>query len=308
MNFVSRIKFLAKIVTTIALVGIIFYTLDSKQLVAAVSAINTRWLLVGIISSVAFVVSRILKWIILTRSNGLHAPTRDVGRTMLFSLALGIVTPGRFGEMIVVRPYDPSKRLSALLLYVYDRLGELCVVLACSIPALIFFFQPYGLLVAVGFTGAIVFALAATGARTLRTKLAELLFLTRMKKFCEILSADFKIPVAYWAVCMANYLLAYILVVAFILGNQPITDWSAVLLLPLITLSNLISITVGGLGVREGLAASLLPMTNVSAEVGAASFFLSFVFTRVVPGLVGLAWVASTSRNVLKVDTSIYPL
>ena len=69
------------------------------------------------------------------------------------------------------------------------------------------------------------------------------------------------------------------------------------MLLPPVTLSNLITITIGGLGLREGLAALLAPVGGVAPEVGAAAFFLSFFWTRLVPGLLGLGWtLARTLR------------
>jgi hypothetical protein len=88
------------------------------------------------------------------------------------------------------------------------------------------------------------------------------------------------------------YVQAYLLIAAFILGSQPIGDWRMVLLLPIVTLSNLVSVTVGGLGIREGLAAAVLPLGSVNAESAAAAFFLSFFFTRVVAGFVGVVWTA----------------
>ena len=60
--------------------------------------------------------------------------------------------------------------------------------------------------------------------------------------------------------------------------------------LPPVTLSNLVTITVGGLGLREGLAALLGPVGGIMPEVAAAAFFLSFFWTRLLPGLVGVGW------------------
>ena len=51
---------------------------------------------------------------------------------------------------------------------------------------------------------------------------------------------------------IAYFLTGYLLLTCFIVGIEPIDNWHAVLILPVVTLSNLISITIGGLGVREG--------------------------------------------------------
>ena len=94
------------------------------------------------------------------------------------------------------------------------------------------------------------------------------------------------------------FLTGYLLLMCFIVGIEPIHDWHAVFILPVVTLSNLISITIGGLGVREGLAAALSPSVGLAPEVAAAAFFLSFFSTRLIPELIGLAWTAvSTKRH-----------
>ena len=69
---------------------------------------------------------------------------------------------------------------------------------------------------------------------------------------------------------IAYFLTGYLLLTCFIVGIEPIDNWHAVFILPVVTLSNLISITIGGLGVREGLAAALSPSVGLAPEVAAA--------------------------------------
>jgi uncharacterized membrane protein YbhN (UPF0104 family) len=79
-------------------------------------------------------------------------------------------------------------------------------------------------------------------------------------------------------------------------GIEPIHT-ACEFILPVVTLSNLISITIGGLGVREGLAAALSPSVGLAPEVAAAAFFLSFFSTRLIPGLIGLMWTAVSTKR-----------
>ena len=87
-----------------------------------------------------------------------------------------------------------------------------------------------------------------------------------------------------------------LLLMCFIVGIEPIHDWS-VFILAVVTLSNVISITIGGLGVREGLAAALSPSVGLAPEVAAAAFFPSFFSTRLIPGIIGLAWTAASTKR-----------
>jgi uncharacterized membrane protein YbhN (UPF0104 family) len=66
--------------------------------------------------------------------------------------------------------------------------------------------------------------------------------------------------------------------------------WSldiVLLTFPLVILTNILPLTVGGLGIREGTAAALLSHYGVSPADAALVAFLSFVMNTALPGLVG---------------------
>ena len=283
-------KWAVKVVATVVLLGYLAHTLDTKTLVAAVANISAGAMAIGILVSATFVVSRIFKWRVLTGANGLAAPAGLVFRVMLLSLLLGIVTPARIGETLCVTPFPKEHRARALLLYFYDRLGELCVTLLLGIPGCVLFLGLPGQALALGFATVAVVGVLTMQVRTFRLRFLSLFLLKRFAITRDLLSSNVSVPPAYWLVIALGYLQAYVLVAAFIAGSISVADWRMVLLLPVVTLSNLIPLTIGGLGVREGLAAGLLPLAAVPAQVGAAAFFLSFFFTRLVPGLIGLVW------------------
>jgi uncharacterized membrane protein YbhN (UPF0104 family) len=56
---------------------------------------------------------------------------------------------------------------------------------------------------------------------------------------------------------------------------------------PLVVLTNVLPVTVGGLGVREGAAAALMAHYGVSAADAALAAFLMFALNTALPGLVG---------------------
>jgi len=116
-------------------------------------------------------------------------------------------------------------------------------------------------------------------------------------KLQALLSAIIVTSPGYWMLSIAYFLTGYLLLTCFIVGNRTVDNWHAVFILPVVTLSNLISITIGGLGVREGLAAALSPSVGLAPEVAAAAFFLSFFSTRLIPGIVGLMWTAMSTKR-----------
>ena len=74
------------------------------------------------------------KWVFLARANDLVAPAIVMVRSMLFALALGIVTPVRVGEAVAILPLPPAERAMSILAYLYDRLGELATVVLFCVP------------------------------------------------------------------------------------------------------------------------------------------------------------------------------
>ena len=96
-------------------------------------------MMAGIALCFLFVATRMAKWVILARANDLVAPTIVMVRSMLFALALGIVTPGRVGEAVAILPLPPAERARSILAYLYDRLGELATVVLFCVPAALAF-------------------------------------------------------------------------------------------------------------------------------------------------------------------------
>lgn len=279
---------LAKIGATLLLLAVLFFALDTGKLADAIFRVHPVNMALGIVLCGLFVAARMAKWVFLTRRNGLSAPTPVMARSMLFALALGIVTPGRVGEVVAILPFPANERGEALFAYAYDRLGELSTVIVFCVPAAIVFLPRYGFAIAICLLAGTASAIAIMESQRLRAWVIRRLPKRTPRRIGEILAAPIRAPALYWLISAICYLLTYASVAAFMAGAEPIPSLSALLVLPIVTLSNLVTITVGGLGVREGLAALVSPTAGLTPEVTAAAFFLSFLWTRLAPGLVGV--------------------
>lgn len=290
MKLTPNAKRYLKIALTVALLAALLFSLDVSRFAAAIFQVDPSWMVLGIALCFLFVAVRMLKWIFLARANGLQAPPLELVRAMMFALALGIVTPGRVGEVAAISPFTPADRPRAILAYVFDRIGELATVLLFCAPAAFAFLPGWGLLIGLGLCVGSVGIVLAVQVPWLRRQIAARLPQRTPARLREVLGSVIEVPVAYWLISLVTYLVTYASVAAFIAGSQPIDSALALLLLPPVTLSNLVTITIGGLGLREGLAALLGPAGGVLPEVAAAAFFLSFFWTRLVPGLLGVGW------------------
>ena len=124
-----------KLVATVVILALVVYSLDLEKLSGALSAIDWHWLVLGSLASALFVSLRIIKWRELTRRNGMNASGKEIARTALLGLAVGLITPVRLGELVGVAPFPRSDRGKAILSHGYDRLYELFAVLVFSLPA-----------------------------------------------------------------------------------------------------------------------------------------------------------------------------
>lgn len=281
----------------------LIYWLDMAALVESATRMNGASLLLGALLCFVFAAARMFKWLLLLKVNGLKASPVDLIRSMMFALALGIVTPFRIGEVVAVAPFPASgERSKSLMVYLLDRVGELSTVLLFVAPASYLLLPGVGkplaaCLMAVSLAMPLVLQFRSWRlwiARRLEARLS-----TQVKDF---LTSDVRASAFYWVWSCVTYLLNYASLAVLIQGFAPIERFSSLILLPVVTLSNLLTITVGGLGIREGLAALLSPAVGLTPEHVAAAFFLSFVFTRVIPGLAGVAWFLMAGKSVRAPD------
>jgi len=131
----TPLTMILKLVATVVILALVVYSLDLEKLSGALSAIDWHWLLLGSLASALFVSLRIIKWRELTRRNGMNASGKEIARTALLGLAVGLITPVRLGELVGVAPFPRSDRGKAIVSHGYDRLYELFAVLVFSLPA-----------------------------------------------------------------------------------------------------------------------------------------------------------------------------
>ena len=135
-------------------------------------------------------------------------------------------------------PFDSGAKRKAVLIHVYDRICELFAVLALCLPAVLIF---------LGWTGFLLSALVVAvyalvfGSRNLgvATEARPQSTLHKIPKLEAIFSAVIVKSPRYWTLSFANFVVAYLLVIFFIVGVEPIGNWQAVFVLPVVTLSNL---------------------------------------------------------------------
>lgn len=84
-----------------------------------------------------------------------------------------------------------------------------------------------------------------------------------------------------------------------LLSMGTIGDPRIIPLIPLVLLTNLVPITIGGYGVRETAAVFLFKLKYIKEAVAASSVGLASFFNLVIPGFVGVGFYLYRSKEGL---------
>ena len=240
---------------------------------------------------VVLLVLRAYKWHCLMAEVGSFRLRQSL-RTLLGGFGLGLITPGRIGELgrcIFVRKHE---RTRVALLTLVDRAVDLWALLTL-VAASLFFLSSHPAAI---FGVAVWVALlpAILGLAGLLAHLSQLA--KRSRRFyadlAEVACALPPVKMPKYAVMGLGAMGAELASFFFLLRAFSYAGFAtAVATYPYIVLAGDLPLSFNGIGFREGAAALLLTPYAVpsSAAVGAA--LLWFVFGILFPAALGIAWV-----------------
>jgi glycosyltransferase 2 family protein len=248
--------------------------------------------------------TKVVKWWLLLRTLDESVSLAATARSFLGGIAVAIITPARLGEAARIA-YLPSRtRAQALGVLVIDRLIDvlvLAVATCATIPVLLHmpqFDETFIVLAAIlVLMAAVGLMLAKPLARPLANCAARVPVLgSLLVRVSGGLSAVPRSALLVNAViAMVSLVFGAIQFDALIRALSPSASITAaplhlgLIVFPPVVLSNLVPLSIGGLGVRESTAAWLLGQFGIPAVVAVSAAFLLFVFNMIVPGLIGVA-------------------
>lgn len=289
-----------KAAATVGVLWLILRSVDLERAALTASSADAR--LIGCAVAMTGVLNLIkpVRWLWLLRGVLPDASYGTALRSHLFAVGARLVLPGKLGELgrVLDIPQLPVARGVGVALL--DLVLDICTGCLVAVPGAYLVGGPAaaGAVAAVSLAllglafrpTAILTPLSRTpGLRRLRTRVAG------AREVMDALGsgplvAGFAVSVALHAVRFGQL---WLLIVA--LGAQP--GAMALWVLPVVPLAEAVAFTVGGIGVREGLAVAVLPAFGVPPEVALAAVFLQYVVTNLVPGVVG-GWVVYKRRHV----------
>ena len=300
MRVRSWLPFLASTVISAAMVVWLALWIRPQALAASLHAADWRPLAAALLLTPVVVACKSLRWYLLVRSTCAISPVEAV-RSYLGGLALATLTPfasGELGRGLVTRAPDRAGLTGKVVL---DKVVDLSAVVALAAIGLVIL--DTGLSVAVGLA---VAATALAGwsvllvggphlARWAATRGDGPVRRLRLPAVVAGLAATPRPVLAAVGLLAGGGLVVFyvqtFLILSAFTAAPPVT---VTLVFPLVTLSTLFPLSVGGVGVREWAAVIVLGRLGIAEAAAFNTFFGQFLIVQALPALVGALLIGST--------------
>lgn len=286
---------LIKLLITTYILYFIFKKIPIDTILTSLIDVRLRYLGIAVLLGLIFTLIKISKWHLLMRDLIPDLSFRSSIDGYLSGMSLGIITPGRIGEVGRITTIPREKRVSSIGLVLWDKVFDLFIVVLLSIWGIWHFINP-GTAITVGLLLVVcIFMFFNT------QYLSFLIKLPIIKKYPQLLEGLNLLKKKTVFIVLLLTLFSYVIVIfeslLLVKAFSYSLGWELFIAYPLVMLANLIPITVGGLGVREGIAVLLLGKFGLPDAVAFNSAFLIFLVNTAFPGLCGLI---PMNRDILK--------
>lgn len=294
---------LVRAAVTLALLALSLRGVEWGRLRSVFVAIDWRWWLVGLALLVSVQVVAAVRWAVLARPVGFQLPLASFIRRFFEGLFFNLVLPTSIGGD-VVKAYrladTPGGRVLAGCTVLADRLAGLTALSVIAVTALAVHRFALGPSAAVAIAAALTLAIVAV-ARAIVGNLDRILGAIPVRGRLESLAARL-LPYQKRPGLVASAIgwgmlvqIGGVLGVACIgrsLGlDVALPTWF--MAVPLVNLATVLPISIGGVGVREGMLSALLAPAGVPTEKAVAIGMLTLL-TMIVCGVAGgIAFLAA---------------
>lgn len=288
------LKQISKILLAAVLLCLILKNVDLTKFYANVKAQDRCLLILAFLSVPIWIFLKTLKWKILLQSYMKGLPGFQVMRSFLAGLAIGMVTPGKIGELsrAFFIPLENKGRIVGLVLL--DRYLDLLILL---------FFVSFGTyhflgvnscfsVISGGFVGiGVLLSFQRISRKEVLLKKSNI-FVEKLHIMVKALE-----PLDFWAflplfvVTAATMLLSILTSYCLLLSFTQVPFMAALNVFPLVLMTNIIPISFGNLGIRECATIFLMGTYGVSEEISLNAALSLFVLHTLIPGLLGTVFI-----------------
>lgn len=278
---------------TVAALALVVKVVGIEALVSNLRSIRMAPLAAAFGLTLPLIGVRIWKWGFVTRSGGLLLPHERIASSFLAGMWLGLIVPGRIGELGRALYVGKGRRAEGLGFAILDRIFDLAVtVLGGSLAYWAVFGGPKGMLAtAISIVICVLVAflppLWPIGERCLTA-----LPLKRITVPAFRAATSLRASASFWCLMLGalSLFLGGWQFHLIMLGLRPVGFLASLLAFPASLMAGVIFPSASGTGGREGTAAFLLDRLYHRPEItaaGAVAAFLCFLFNSVLPAAFG---------------------
>lgn len=311
MGFMKKLA----VIFGLMLLAFILLSIDLVKLVEILLLLDVGTYLSALLLLVVLIFSKGIKWKLVLNSQGFKIPVFDAVKYFLIGFFFSAVTPGRVGE--VTRAVYIRKKAGlplALSSVVLDKLIDIILLVVFAFTASIAFIFVYNmqifpaevfLIAALLLAVAIFFLFNEKYLKIIARPVFHMLVPEEMKgklstsfsEFFSSLKIIFNNKKKFlYSVLFGVLFWFFAVVFSFMLANSigiRISIEFMFLVYPLLALSDIIPISVSGLGTREAIAVFLFSLLALSAEQAVAFSLLLFLTGYLLVAFVGYLFFIS---------------
>jgi uncharacterized protein (TIRG00374 family) len=284
-------RFFLSSLVTLGLLYLVLKKVGLGEIIGALKRVNGLWLGAAFLLMPLQLFLKVYKWRYLLRLNKHSIRFGEAAKSLLGGIGIGIITPARVGEITRVLYLKSGQRLRLSGLVIIDKFFDLFVVIALAIGGLTLVLNPSINALLLLLLILLFYFLFNPGR--IKRPLEKLINRLPFKdKISEVLSgldtlnwrvSGFLLFLTFLAF-IVDFFQFYLLLFSF--GEASLK--AAAFAFPLVILANILPLTVGGLGIREGVSVIALSLFGVAKEVAVNASFSLFLINTLIPGIGGI--------------------
>ena len=289
-----KIPIWLKAIITSVLVILITWKIGPQRFISNWDGVNSSYVLYALLFFPVVLLLGTEKWYTISKHKVRNPERKCFLVSFLGGMSIGLLTPARVGEFSRVLFLETDSKAELTGIAFVDRVIDLQVTLMLGAWSVFIFldklsFLIFSLVVLLGliflYRPQVFMVILRPFTRVLPFEKQATLFLTGMNSIS--VGVITKCLFLRTLVSIIDLFQFYILINAF-----SFVSISGVLAAyPLVILANIVPITIGGVGIREGVSAIVLGRFNVAPEIALSASFVLFCINTLLPGLIGVFFV-----------------
>jgi uncharacterized membrane protein YbhN (UPF0104 family) len=278
---------------TFLLLALIFWkVVDPEKLWTTVQHLSPVNLIGAMALTIPFLMLKALRWHLLLRAARCRASFGEAFVSLVGGMGVALLTPARVGEITRAVYLSEPRKLRVAGLVMVDKAYDVIVLALLSAAGAALLVSPV-LALGLGLFGVagVYLALRPRDLRTFYALVGRRLPL--YAKIDKVLAGFAEFRAGVGALCLLYTLGSFAIVLLqywiILRAWEPVGMDVVTFCFPLVVLTNVVPLTVAGLGTREEAAILLLKHYHIAASIALTSAFLMFFMNTALPGLIGFA-------------------